>query len=144
MVECDLPKVEIGVRFPVPALTTITMSPNTISSILLVAGLVLGTGFGFMLASTQSPTADMEHVMHEMTASLEGKVGDEFDEAFLAEMIVHHEGAVAMARQVLSVSERAELRSLAQAIITAQEGEIAQMQAWQQAWFGAGEDAHTH
>lgn len=82
--------------------------------------------------------------MEQMTASLEGKVGDEFDEAFLAEMIVHHEGAVAMARQVLSVSERAELRSLAQAIITAQEGEIAQMQAWQEAWFGAGEGAHTH
>ena len=120
------------------------MNPNTISSILLVAGLVLGTGFGFMLASTQSPKADMQHAMDQMTTSLEGKTGEAFDKAFLEEMIVHHEGAVAMARQVLSVSERPELRSLAEAIIEAQEGEIAQMQAWQAAWFGASEDHTAH
>lgn len=86
----------------------------------------------------------MGHAMDQMTASLEGKTGDEFDRTFLQEMIVHHEGAVVMARQALSVSERQELRSLAEAIIEAQEGEIAQMQAWQAAWFGAPEEHAVH
>ncbi len=118
---------------------------NKISFILLIAGVLLGSGFGYLLGIAKTvPEASMGHAMDQMTASLEGKTGDEFDQAFLAEMIVHHEGAVAMARQVLSVSERQELRSLAEAIIEAQEGEIAQMQAWQVDWFGAPEEHATH
>lgn len=118
---------------------------NKISFALLIAGVLLGSGFGYVLGAAKvPPEADMGHAMDQMAASLEGKTGDEFDQAFLKEMIVHHEGAVAMARQVLSVSERQELRSLAEAIITAQEGEIAQMQAWQTAWFGAPEEHTAH
>lgn len=77
----------------------------------------------------------MESMMHGMSASLEGKTGDEFDAAFLKEMIVHHEGAVAMAKQVLATSKRPELIKLANDIITAQTGEIKMMSDWQKAWF---------
>lgn len=67
--------------------------------------------------------------------SLEGKTGDAFDQAFLKEMIVHHEGAVVMAQQVLATSKRPELIKLANDIISAQTKEIAQMKEWQKAWF---------
>lgn len=76
----------------------------------------------------------MDEMMDQMMAALAGKTGDAFDQAFLAEMIVHHEGAVAMAEAVLETSERKELRELAEAIIAAQAKEIDQMKAWQEDW----------
>lgn len=77
----------------------------------------------------------MNHQMDAMSASLQGKTGDAFDSEFLTQMIVHHEGAVSMAKEVLKVSKRPELIKLANEIITAQEKEISQMEEWQQAWF---------
>lgn len=58
-----------------------------------------------------------------------------FDYRFLVTMISHHEGAIAMAELALQGSERQEIEQLAQAIIDAQQGEIAQMQTWSSAWF---------
>lgn len=78
---------------------------------------------------------DMDSMMKGMTASLEGKIGDEFDKAFLSEMVVHHEGAVAMAKQVLATSKRPELLKLANEIITAQTKEIDMMKGWESQWF---------
>lgn len=77
----------------------------------------------------------MASMMHDMNASLEGKTGDDFDKAFLQEMIVHHEGAVAMAQKVLEVSKKEELRTLATDIITAQNKEIEMMSTWLVTWF---------
>lgn len=82
-----------------------------------------------------SNRVDMTSMMHDMNAALKGKTGDDFDQAFLREMIIHHEGAVDMARQVLNVSKRPELIQLAQEIITAQTKEIEMMKAWQLSWF---------
>jgi uncharacterized protein (DUF305 family) len=79
-------------------------------------------------------TNDMTTMMHDMNKALEGKTGTEFDQAFLKEMIVHHQGAVDMAEQVLKVSKRPELIKLANDIITAQNKEIEMMQGWQTAW----------
>lgn len=78
---------------------------------------------------------DMSSMMHDMNASLEGKTGDVFDQEFLVQMIVHHEGAVAMAEKVLEVSKRPELIKLANDIITAQDAEIKMMNDWKAAWF---------
>jgi uncharacterized protein (DUF305 family) len=78
---------------------------------------------------------DMKGMMHSMNQGLYGKTGDAFDQAFLAEMIVHHEGAVEMAQQVLKVSQRPELIKLANDIIAAQTKEIGMMKEWQNTWF---------
>jgi uncharacterized protein (DUF305 family) len=62
-----------------------------------------------------------------------------FDQRFIQAMIPHHEGAIAMAQDALQKAERQEIKDLAQAIITAQEGEIAQMKTWLQEWYGIAE-----
>ncbi|MBA2390001.1 MAG: DUF305 domain-containing protein [Geodermatophilaceae bacterium] len=59
-----------------------------------------------------------------------------FDQRFLTAMISHHQGAIEMARAAQEQAEHAELRTLAEEIITAQEAEIAQMQAWLSEWYG--------
>jgi uncharacterized protein (DUF305 family) len=78
---------------------------------------------------------DMSGAMDEMMSGLQNKTGDDFDKAFLAEMIVHHEGAVDMATAALSDAKHQEIKDMAKAIIDAQTREIGQMKAWQQAWY---------
>lgn len=61
---------------------------------------------------------------------------DPFDKMFIDMMIPHHESAIEMARMIQEVTARPELQQLAGEIITAQEGEIAQMEQWRTEWFG--------
>lgn len=78
----------------------------------------------------------MEDEMNAMTGMLQGRTGDAFDRAFLSEMIIHHEGAVQMAQQALKSAKHQEIKDLAQAIITAQNKEIAEMKSWEEQWYG--------
>ncbi len=78
----------------------------------------------------------MDSMMEAMTASLKDKTGQEFDSAFLEEMIPHHQGAIEMAQMVLKTSKKPELIKLANDIISAQQKEINMMRDWQRQWFG--------
>src|SRR5687768_8457592 len=72
--------------------------------------------------------------MHDMTHELERKTGDDFDRAFLAMMIEHHEGAVDMAAMANARAKHAEIKDLAAKIDAAQKSEIDQMKQWQLEW----------
>ena len=52
------------------------------------------------------------------------------DVDFVKGMIPHHQGAVDMAKTVLAFGKDAEVKKLAEAVISAQEKEIALMQEW--------------
>ncbi len=55
------------------------------------------------------------------------------DGDFVAMMIPHHAGAIDMARFELANGKDPAMRKLAEAIVSAQESEISEMQAWQKA-----------
>lgn len=87
-------------------------------------------GMGHMMPMTPEMRDSMM-----MTGDL-GGADAEFDLRFLNAMIPHHEGAVVMANQALKNSERSEIQTLAQNIISSQQQEIDQMQQWRKAWYG--------
>ena len=60
-----------------------------------------------------------------------------FDRAFIDAMVPHHQGAVAMAKQLLKKGEQPALRTMADDIIEAQTKEIEQMRGWRKAWYGS-------
>jgi uncharacterized protein (DUF305 family) len=76
--------------------------------------------------------------MKMMTADemkkMEATTGKDFDTHFLEMMILHHEGAVAMAKEASTKAEHTEIKTLASQIIKAQEEEIKKMQGWKTAW----------
>lgn len=82
-----------------------------------------------------TPTMSMSDMMTSMNAELKGKNGDAFDQAFLSEMIVHHQGAVEMAQLALTNAKHQEIKDLANGIISAQNKEITEMKAWQKSWY---------
>lgn len=84
------------------------------------------------VSSSNSSMSNM--TMDDMTADLKNKTGDEYDEAFIASMIAHHEGAVDMARLSARNAKHEEIKKLSEAIITAQEKEITAMKQWQVDW----------
>mgnify|MGYP003392910183 FL=1 len=117
---------------------------HTKVGVMVVAALIIGFGGGYLIAGNNSSTAGthvmsdgstMSDAMAGMTAGLDGKTGDEFDRAFIEGMIVHHEGAVAMAQQALQLAKHDEIKEMAQDIISAQTREINTMRGWLQAWY---------
>jgi uncharacterized protein (DUF305 family) len=78
----------------------------------------------------------MGQTMDGMTSSLKGKKGDALDIAFLVGMITHHEGAVAMAKELQAGTKRPELQKMANDIISVQTTEINMMKGWLNQWFG--------
>ncbi len=77
-----------------------------------------------------SMTSSMEMSAH----SLKDKTGDEFDAAFLSDMIAHHEGAVEMAELAATNAKHDEVKDLSRNIVAAQQKEIVDMKQWQSDW----------
>ncbi len=76
----------------------------------------------------------MNMSMHDMSAMLEGKTGDDFDRAFLEGMIPHHQGAIDMARAAKENAKHAEIKKMADDIMSTQQNEINQMNQWLKEW----------
>ncbi len=111
----------------------------------LVIGLVIGGGSIHAInnvnrdetsntsTTTQTQTSTADHNA-QATAKLKDLKGDDFDKAFIEEMIMHHKGAIDMAKLIETNAKHNELKQLGQDIISAQSKEIDMMQTWQTDW----------
>jgi uncharacterized protein (DUF305 family) len=129
------------------------MNKHTQLSITTALALIIGFGAGWFMHTPPAPmthtmpdgttmadtqaNSDMGAIMHDMNAGLVGKTGDDFDAAFIAEMITHHQGAIDMANTAKTSAKHAEIKQMADAIISAQTKEIDQMREWNRMWFNA-------
>jgi uncharacterized protein (DUF305 family) len=76
--------------------------------------------------------------MMGMSANMDSlETAKPFDEAFIDEMIPHHQGAIRMAQIELANGQDQEVKDLAQSIIDAQSQEIEQMNQWREQWYGS-------
>lgn len=73
-----------------------------------------------------------------MMTDLTGLSSDEADRTFLEGMIGHHRGAIDMAQSYLNADfeKQGDVVQLAEAIVSVQDAEITQMQAWLDDWYG--------
>lgn len=118
------------------------MNTNTKIALAAIVGVIIGV-VGVVVFCPRgdvdvhhSEQSSMQKDMDGMMQVLNGKSSDEFDRAFLSEMIVHHQGAVHMAQAALQNAKHQEIKDLAQNIISAQNDEIQKMQDWQRSWYG--------
>lgn len=92
------------------------------------------------------PDAEPDSSYEPMMGDLTGMSPDEADRAFLEGMIMHHEMAIAMAQGYLDgdFEKRPEVVAMAEEIVTVQDDENVQMQAWLDEWYGkdAGHGGH--
>jgi len=115
----------------------------------LIIGALAATGTTLLAACGGTDNAGMNHgAMTPMggmaatpTSGMAGMGGTptsgDYDRDFIDMMVPHHQAAIDMAKVAQAHATHAELKSLADAIISAQEGEIAQMKGWRKAWYGS-------
>jgi uncharacterized protein (DUF305 family) len=91
------------------------------------------TAAGESVAMDTSDGHDMSSMAGMMTADqmdeMAAMTGTDFDQMWLEMMIAHHEGAISQSETVKADGSNADVLLLADQIITAQQAEIAEMQA---------------
>lgn len=106
------------------------MGQNTVVVGILL--LIVGLGIGYAVWGNNPTTLIDTHMMGDGSM-----MSQNIDQHFIAQMIPHHEGAIAMAKIALERSKRPEMLSLANDIIKAQQKEINDMRGWYETWYGS-------
>ena len=117
-------------------------NPRKMAFVLIVTLVVIAAG-----ATAYALTRDGSHGSMTTSDGMDGMDhsssgiaietnGQPYDQAFIDNMVPHHEGAVAMARIELAKGKRADVKKLAAQVISAQTSEIERMKAWRNEWFG--------
>ena len=91
-----------------------------------MSGMDMSKPMGDQGASSKAFNDAMGKMHKDMMITYSGDA----DTDFVRGMIPHHQGAIDMAKIELKYGKDPELRKLAQAVVTAQEAEIKEMNAW--------------
>jgi uncharacterized protein (DUF305 family) len=98
-----------------------------------IIGFLVG-GLLVSIAATTFNKPSSSEAMKNMVSSLEDKQGDDYDAAFIDEMIMHHQGAIDMAKLSAKSAKHQEIKDMSRDIINAQEQEIDRMKTWRATW----------
>lgn len=79
-----------------------------------------------------------------MMGALSSFKGEALEAQYIQGMIHHHQGAIAMAQQIQTITQRPELEALATAILKTQTQEVEQLQQWLAGLQPAAHDATPH
>jgi uncharacterized protein (DUF305 family) len=83
------------------------------------------------VSTSGSPVIDeFRQANEKMHKDMGGALSGDADRDFAQSMIPHHQGAIDMARIALKHGKDPEIRKLAEAVVSAQESEIAQLKEW--------------
>lgn len=122
-----------------PGMSNGTMPTATMPGGTAVMTGMPGMGSGTMATPTTRGTATSAAGMPGMggmgTPGMTGMA--EYDQGFIDMMVTHHQAAIDMAKVAQRKGEHAEIKTLANAIVSAQDGEITKMKAWRKAWYGS-------
>jgi uncharacterized protein (DUF305 family) len=87
--------------------------------------------------STLAATPPRMQQLHPMGAQpLDQLSGDAFDQAFLAQMTMHHAMGVMQTQPVVTSGAHQELKDLGSQMVVDQSREVEQMRGWLQGWYG--------
>jgi len=120
---------------------------STVLTAVVAVGLLAGVGM-YVYDLNTKPIVQNQQRSHNAATASEGSEsqfadleaqyaamkGEEYDKAFIAEMIAHHQGAVSMAYLARNEAQHQELKDMSQEIIDAQMQEIRDMEAWKKEW----------
>jgi uncharacterized protein (DUF305 family) len=95
----------------------------------IVVALILGIGIGYLI----TPEYAKQSMLHSNNL---GNANEKYDLRFIDAMIEHHEGAIKMAEDAKTKSNREEVLKLADEIIKAQTSEVNMMKEWKEKWYG--------
>lgn len=93
--------------------------------VILVVALIINAYRGGMSSGNPSDMGNMPM----------GNGSQPFDLLFIDSMLIHHQGAIDMAKQAQKEATKPEIKKMAADIMAAQTAEMNQMQAWRQAWY---------
>lgn len=110
----------------------------------LLGGLIVSIAATQLDTNTQTMMNNNDMSMSQMSMNLNGKTGDDFDEAFLSAMIMHHEGALVMSELSAENAKHDEIKKLSADILVSQKAEITQMKQWQKDWGYETSDDDRH
>jgi uncharacterized protein (DUF305 family) len=108
-----------------------------------LTGLTLASG-GLLLAACGTSSGGMNHGGGTTMPGMGGMAtpgNAPYDQNFIDGMVPHHQAAVEMAKVAQAKAEHAELKALANAIISDQDSEIAQIKRWRKEWYGSDQIA---
>ena len=108
------------------------MNRKTLGAATLLALTLLLPAIAFSQDDEQAAMKAYMDANQRMMNGMGMNMSNDPDKEFVAMMIPHHQGAIDMAKVELQYGKDPKLRAMAQAIVKAQETEIAEMKAWQQ------------
>ena len=103
--------------------------------------IVVSEQLGETNSSRTAPASEPDYLspMEAMYASM---TGDDFDKAYISDMLAHHQGGLDMASYAANQASKPEIKTLSANIMTTQSAEVNTMFNWQQEWGYAGTDSN--